>query len=346
MRPTLLALAVIAAFAAQPARAANVCVGNGVELQAALSAAANSPEADVIRLRAGVYTRALASAPGTSPVFQLVTSQSGAIFISGGWNEACTARMANPLATVLHGNNMHPVLLISVLQQAAPNIVLHNLAIAGGSSTTNQHAALATFRIFSSGGAALDVTHLDFSGGAATSGNVVSMHLLSGKISFWNNLVHSSETTDSDIVRVNAAPGAYIELTNNTITENLAPQQGYAVNIDGGSNGGLYNNVIWGNPGGGNLRVASLTINASANHLGASSVPQGFAGTTTGDPMFTDVALGNYRPLPASPLRNSGMAEPPGGTPNVDLVGVPRSAGGRIDRGAYEFEELMSDGFE
>lgn len=48
----------------------------------------------------------------------------------------------------------------------------------------------------------------------------------------------------------------------------------------------------------------------------------------------------------ASPLRNNGLVNPPGGAPTQDFAGIPRSAGGRIDRGAYEFDELFINGFE
>ena len=57
---------------------------------------------------------------------------------------------------------------------------------------------------------------------------------------------------------------------------------------------------------------------------------------TSGDPMFTDTAQGNYTPLPCSPLVHAGNNAFVGLEDSVDLAGNPRIQGGRVDIGAYE----------
>ena len=57
---------------------------------------------------------------------------------------------------------------------------------------------------------------------------------------------------------------------------------------------------------------------------------------TSGDPMFTDTAQGNYTPLPCSPLVHAGSNAFVGLEDSVDLAGTPRIQGGRVDIGAFE----------
>jgi hypothetical protein len=57
---------------------------------------------------------------------------------------------------------------------------------------------------------------------------------------------------------------------------------------------------------------------------------------TSGDPMFTDTAQGNYTPLPCSPLVHAGNNAFVGLEDSVDLAGNPRIQGGRVDIGAFE----------
>lgn len=45
---------------------------------------------------------------------------------------------------------------------------------------------------------------------------------------------------------------------------------------------------------------------------------------------------GCWRPLPGSPLRDSGRANPNGGIGDRDITGGPRVLGTAVDRGAVE----------
>lgn len=332
---------------AASANAATFCVANGDELQAAMITAGNSAESDQIRLRNGVYERALSAPPGTDVMFRLQTSQNGAIAISGGWNTNCTVRTVAPMATILYGQNNYRVLEAIAFGQSTATISIHNLALAGGYSINSQGVALGRFALFGSAPATMEVSHVDFSGGNALNSPAVMLQITTGRISFTNNVVHSNQSSGLPIVQGSVAAGQTLDLTNNTITQNTSTQSG-GVSIDGPGVLRMYNNVIWGNGGMFDFRhLAGLTVTAVANHLGTlASAIQGAQGSTTGNPMFANPAASDYRPVLTSPLRNSGDANPPAGVPALDYAGLTRKAGVRIDRGAYEFEELMGDGFE
>jgi len=64
-------------------------------------------------------------------------------------------------------------------------------------------------------------------------------------------------------------------------------------------------------------------------------VPEG-QGNITGNPLFVDSVHGDYRLQAGSPCINAGdpSVAPPGA---VDLDGRPRTLGGRVDMGAYEY---------
>lgn len=337
----------IAALLSTPAAAVDYCVGNGDELQSAMTTAANTAASDQIRLRAGVYQRTLDSAPGEAAMFIYESQQSGSLVLSGGWNAGCTVRSLNPLASVLFGQNQHRVLEIRTFGQSTASIVVYNLGLAGGFSNSNQGAALGRFDLFSSGGSVLDVTHVDFSGGEAINSPAVSMQTSTGRISFWNNVVHFNESSAQHLVSVAAAEGTTIDVTNNTITQNASGPFN-AVALQGLGTVQLYNNVLWGNASAFDVsRTQTLTLDARANHIGMpSSSMAGALDTTSGDPLLVNPSGSDHRPRAGSPLRNSGVASPPGGAPTQDYAGIPRNAGGRIDRGAFEFDELLVDGFE
>jgi hypothetical protein len=90
---------------------------------------------------------------------------------------------------------------------------------------------------------------------------------------------------------------------------------------------------------------APLYPNYDANSEVESSctipMPANGGNNFTNDPAFVNLAAGNFRLSPISPCINvSYYSLPP--DPNLDLDGNPRSVGGGIDLGAYEFQNPTS----
>jgi hypothetical protein len=108
----------------------------------------------------------------------------------------------------------------------------------------------------------------------------------------------------------------------------FAGNTGGAINNDNGSIPTVVNSILWENPGG--------SINGSST-VSFSNVQGGHAGTGNldADPLFLDVANGNYRLAPGSPLLDAGDNAAPH-LPATDLDGNSRISNGFVDIGAYE----------
>lgn len=77
--------------------------------------------------------------------------------------------------------------------------------------------------------------------------------------------------------------------------------------------------------------LADYTCSPGANGIG----------NITNAPQFIQESAGNYRLAPQSPCRNTGSnADAPGAT---DRDGKPRIAGGTVDMGAYEYQDLPTN---
>ncbi|MDX2278578.1 MAG: choice-of-anchor Q domain-containing protein, partial [Saprospiraceae bacterium] len=104
-----------------------------------------------------------------------------------------------------------------------------------------------------------------------------------------------------------------------------------------------FRNNYFSNPSKNYFNNPETTTYLSNNYLGgfdcAAQPPNVFCldgNITSGDPMFTDTAQGNYTPLPCSPLVHAGSNAFVGLEDSVDLAGNPRIRGGRVDIGAFE----------
>jgi predicted outer membrane repeat protein len=104
-----------------------------------------------------------------------------------------------------------------------------------------------------------------------------------------------------------------------------------------------FRNNYFSNPSPNYFNKPSTNIYLSNNYLGgfdcAAQPPNVICldgNITSGDPMFTDTAQGNYTPLPCSPLVHAGSNAFVGQEDSVDLADNPRIRGGRVDIGAFE----------
>ena len=117
-------------------------------------------------------------------------------------------------------------------------------------------------------------------------------------------------------------------LYNCTLTGNSSSFIG-----SGDAFGTLNNCIVYGNdPAGGNYGFSTL------NYCCTTPDPGGM-GNITNDPAFVDFAGGNFHLQSNSPCINSGNNAYVSGT---DLDGNPRTAGGTVDIGAYEFQNPRS----
>ena len=155
----------------------------------------------------------------------------------------------------------------------------------------------------------------------------------------------------SAAVRLSALGGSNVRFSNNTVVNNFQPGLGGGLGgllINGTATDLFFltNNVLWNN-GSGTGYDMSLSAPAILNNNLIGSFDPLPAGTVNNNTLSTDPGFTsglNYRPRADSVLRNSGVTAV-GQLPR-DLDGNARVQGTRIDRGAYEFPEIFSNGFE
>ena len=122
---------------------------------------------------------------------------------------------------------------------------------------------------------------------------------------------------------------------NNTIVKNTTGvKDGNAAQAE------LKNNILWGND-------AEITKEAGGTFtVSYCCIEGGYASGTniiSDDPLFTNTFLYDYSLTSNSPCINAGTPDTTGmGLPTDDLAGNPRISGGRIDIGAYEFQQAQS----
>ena len=128
--------------------------------------------------------------------------------------------------------------------------------------------------------------------------------------------------------------GAYeCALNNCTLVGNSAYPRDFSTGCCGYGGGAyastLNNCIVYSNHWGGNY------VGGSLNYCCTTPDPGGF-GNITNAPLFVDLVSGNLRLQSSSPCINAGLnALAPAGP---DLDGNPRTIGGTVDIGAYEFQ--------
>lgn len=346
-RPQLFALlAPCALLLSGAAQAELYCVGTSTELVNAL-VNSRGGGASEIRIRTGSYNVV------GGPFAALNVVDASDLSMSGGWNAGCTSVTAtSPDQTLLNANATGRLLEVNFPQGASNRVSFAYLRFQGGQSATpdagcvnvvsaasnsaSVYFDLNSFRLCNSG-----------SGGSALKTNVVNT-----LIYLRGNLFVDNSSSDGALQLKSTGNSAFF-VTNNTIANNAAPDGSGGINFIGTANDifDVSNNVVWANgPSASRLDLSFVgTVNGTfANNLvGASSVIPATlvnTGTLTSDPRFVNVI--DPRPTATSPMRNSGINSPPGGTTGIDFDFAPRQAGPRVDRGAFEFREVFANGFE
>jgi len=121
-------------------------------------------------------------------------------------------------------------------------------------------------------------------------------------------------------------------ITNCTVVSNLATNSGGG--IYGGTGAYGYNSIVYYNlaPSGSN--------NIGTKFINCCTIPNLYGGGFTNEPLFVNLAGGDYHLQSNSPCINSGNKSYV--TTSTDLDGNPRIVGGTVDIGAYEYQTPVS----
>lgn len=352
------------AFGVSEARAAVFCVASGPQLQSAINQAESNGEIDEIRLKPGLYFANPQAAGEAS--FDYRSSEPLILFgsrVDGSNN--CTANAAPADQAVLSGIDQFPVLRINANAGATGAWSLAHLTIAHGLATQTNVGGL-NLRALPGSGAIMSVINLivrdcDSNGDANPQASAMRAYVesTSSAIRILGSVFRDNRSSQYTPVLLTGVAGSGISFSNNTVAFNWADATTvpgsaaeYAVSTGGSLSVLLSNNVFHANVRGTDQSPADFATDTSfvsvqmdhnhINALSAAGVVDNFR--TQGDPRF--VSNSDLRLRVNSPLRNSGNNSPQGGLWNVDLEGSPRVQGGVADRGAYEFSELLINGFE
>ena len=352
-RPLVLLGALCALSVAAPAQATLYCVGNGAQLKAALTDAQTYDSDDEIRIGTGYMN---APGPFGSVQWRYEAIRSDDLKVSGGWNYfgGCNTQDPNPLATRIAGGSFGPAFEVQVNAGTYPTLGFSNFTVEDGAA---DDFGTGGFAVRTAVGSAPIVTveRLALIGNVSFNGNGAGLEalVLGGTVSILGCWITDNVAYSSAGAKLSTAAPGVIYFNNNTVRGNASNNpSGYAgVGVFNGGPTWLSNNVIVDNlrqnsvPTDLRMNTGSNTL-LSHNHIGSLSGTPGFqSNNTTGDPKL-DAASTYDLPLAASPLRNSGTGVPAGGLPSAGFFKGQRVQGGVVDRGAFEFEELFTSGFE
>jgi hypothetical protein len=349
-RSGIAALAFSLALAACGAQAATFCVSNTAELATALNQAANNDSDDVILLRQGSYDATLLN---SLQGFYVNLHDGRGLTLDGGWmpfNQiACGIRVAGAELTRLEGgNDKRPLRIIA---RGSGNILVSNLAFVDGRPSLGDGGGLSIDTDSEHSGRIL-VQQNVFRDNRAARGGGLEVTAAKGAVLIRNNLFANNDGLyTAGALQVYAANPATLHIVNNSFVGNA--------HLDGSGSGNrslqkqgtaklhLINNVFWGNQGANNRDFNAFGYDVVLhNNLQFPAIPTGpeIAGNISLPPAF--VASLDWRLKPESPMRNAGYNADAELLGTRDLDGRKRRLGRAVDIGAYEFDDLLADGFE
>lgn len=338
----IICLCLLALFAASHGQAAEFCVANGNQLQNALLAAEDNGQDDVIRVRAGIYTRA-----ATFEAFDYWSDENFDLTLIGGWNTDCSARSATALSRLDGEDERRVMRIINAGAGTDVTLTVQWLHFEGGMADGSGGG----LEIAGTGGTgtSIVVEHTTFIGNTASASGGGLDARGNGAMRLRNNLFIANDA-DSDYGAVSLTSNNDVAIvSSNTIIANTSPGPTLTggLRFNGSSTLLLFNNILSGNEGL-DLRVFSgVTHQRMHNTIEDISAPSpvNLSGEITTSPTFLPGVF-NLDPRPGGAQYNGGHSTPTGGLPSVDLNGRPRIAGGRVDMGAFESPVLFYDGFD
>ena len=366
-----LGLLLFAGLATSHAGAATYCATNISELQAALTAAANSSADDEIRIQQGIYA--------ASQQLLYNSPNPGWVFLSGGWvqNGSTNCAQQNGIAanTVLTGSGLHQVLGLFFNPPGSvpfgPRYGVQNLSIRDGFGDPASFQRGGGLQMFS--GADIQVEfwldNVIVANNSGYFGGGADLYVRRGLIRVVNSLFADNSAPTSAFGHFSAislagdGPNGVL-IANSTFAKGSCPGSGgrgcgIGVTVGGGMRLDLINTLFSDNA------VSDVNIEGAASggfgngvafadysRVGATSgnltLSQSHA--LTGDPRFVDAANQDFRLRDDSPFINLGLGTIPiYAYLGYDLGGSLRTRFGALDPGAWEnqtWDVIFANGFQ
>lgn len=346
-------LALAAALVSFDVCAEVYCVSTPAQLVNAVVSANGSGGASTIRIRTGTY---LMAATVNTPAISI--SDTSGLTISGGWNSGCAAQTAaTPDGTILDAAGSGELLNLEFPNGSSFDIDFSMLSFRGGVSRSAIRGGCMYAEALAATNAILSLDNVSFracnsvpNGGSAALGTDFSGNVL---FRMRSSVVADNLVGASNAIGLRGLGGGTYSLTNNTIAYNVSTGGGGGLYLSGISTDffRLTNSILHANGPSANLRDIYVESDVQGvfnnNHYTASnSIPPTVTvvAGSSGDPGFLSPSSLQLRAN--SPARDSGMNNAPGGLTTFDYTRNARILGGQVDRGAYEYDGLLVNGFE
>ncbi|MCB1575986.1 MAG: hypothetical protein KDI81_01195 [Xanthomonadales bacterium] len=366
-----LGMAVLIGAAASTGHAAVYCATNVSELQAALTAAANSPTDDEIKIQQGIY------APSQQLLYN--SPNPGWVFLTGGWvqNGAtnCAQQVGTAASTLLTGSGVTKVLGMFFNPPGSvpfgPRYGVQNLSIRDGFGNPATFQRGGGLQMFS--GADIQVEfwldNVIVANNSGYFGGGADLYVRRGLIRVVNSLFadNSAPTTAfghfSAISLAGDGPNGVL-IANSTFANGSCPGSGgrgcgIGVTVGGGMRLDLVNTLFFNNAVS-DVNIEGATAGGFGNgvafadysRIGTASgtIPLSQTNPLTGDPRFVDSANQDFRLRDDSPFLNLGLGTIPiYGFLGYDLGGSLRTRFGALDPGAWEnqtWDIIFANGFQ
>lgn len=346
--------------------AADICVTNSTEFQAALDTAENNGQDDHIKMKKGNYP-----VPSGNPfIYSSSPSEFGDLKISGGWltflGNSCGIKPLNTSAfiTELDGESQNDILRIYL--NNGVDVTISELNFVAGKNTDGNASGL----IIATSGSLNGKTIVENNVFLGNEAKFSSALLVDGgtKTIVRNNLFIANHSEMFGAISLLNSDNKGIYFTNNTViantTDGLSTVDSASVYIVsfGTSKVFIANNILWNNDIG-DLYFNDGTFlynNIIGSYTGSTPIDQ--SNNFSVQPEFESVGPGGLSFIPAynSNLHNKGI-QPPTFVPIPipfeldwdvganDTFGKDRVVNGRVDIGSFEAPSeppIFEDGFE